>query len=357
MRGAATTAVLVAALAVSGCGGHDAEQADRPAAATAVAVRWVAPTGDDASRCERSSPCKTLDHALSLSSAGGEIRLLAGDYPAQALTGGPRGRRPVVLRPAPGARVRLGVLEFHTHGVELRDLELAGWHAYDDSGELTFRDARARWFFVDSASNIKILGGSVGPADSVDPQIRAANTTGAPVPRNILIDGVTFHDFTARQDPSQHIECLQFGAGDHVVVRRSRFLGCRGHGIFVASWGGTAKVRDFVFEDNHFGTVPDGYYSLRVAKGDPGAVSDITVRRNSALLVMQVDPGIPGVSFEQNLAPRLGWECFAGQVYRDNVWTQVKCGPTDRTIGAAQLEAAAADLHRRAGVAALGQAG
>jgi hypothetical protein len=258
-----------------------------------------------------------------------------------------------VLRPAEGARVHVGELGFHTHGVELRDLDLEGWHAYDDSGDLTFRDVRASWFFVDSASNIKILGGSVGPADSVDPQIRAANTTGAPLPSNILIDGVTFHDFTARTDPSAHIECLQFGAGEHVVVRRSRFLGCRGHGIFVGPWGGTAKVRDFVFEDNHFGKVPDGYYSLRVAKGDPGAVSDITVRRNSALLVMQVDPGIPGVTFEQNLAPRLGWECFAGQTYSGNVWTKVKCGPTDRTIGTARLEAAAADLHRRAGVAAL----
>jgi hypothetical protein len=250
------------------------------------------------------------------------------------------------VRPAPGAKPSFGKLSLHTKGLELRRLTLDGWYAYADSGHLTLRDVRAHWFFVDSASNIAILGGSVGPADSIDPQIRAANTTGAAVPANILIDGVTFHDFTNADDPSTHIECLQFGAGAHVVVRHSRFLRCAEHSIFVGSWGGTATVHDFTFEDNHFGTVPKGYYSLRV--GVDG-VSKITVRHNSAMRVMQVDDGVPDVIFDGNLAPRLPWECFDDQRYVDNTWSGVKCGATDHQLAEGTLLARAGDLGRKPG--------
>jgi hypothetical protein len=351
-------AALLAVLAAgtSACGGrsHHGPADPEPMSGTL----WLSPRGDDAAACSRGAPCQTISAVLARTAPGDEVRLLAGRYPKQDVRDAPRGAGAlVVLRPAAGARVHLGELSFHTHGVELRDLRLEGWHAYEDSGRLTFRGVHAQWFFVDSAAHVKILGGEVGPADAVDPQIRAADTNGAPLPRDILIDDVTFHDFSNRTDPATHIECLQFGAGEHVVVRRSRFLNCRGHNIFVAPWGGTAKVRDFVFEDNHFGTVPDGFYSLRVAGGAPGAVSHITVRDNSALTVMQVDGAIPHVVFEGNLAPRQGWECFPGQRYARNVWTAVRCGPTDRTISASAMAAAAGDLQRRAGAGRLAMTG
>jgi hypothetical protein len=341
---------VAVACAAAGCGGS--------ADGAATAPLWLSPDGDDGGSCSKDEPCETISRALKKAHAGGEILLGSGSYPAQALRGAPDpdGTRPVVVRPAPGAQVRTGRLAIHTKNLELRGLRMTGWYAYADAGRLTLRDDHVRWFFVDSASDIRILGGTVGPSDAIDPQIRAADRDGAPVPRNILIDGVTFHDFTTRTDPSAHVECLQFGAGRHVVVRRSRFVNCADHSIFVGAWGGTATVKDFTFEDNRFLGVDKGYYSLRVASDDPTRTSDIVVRRNSATMTMRIDPGTPGVVWERNLAPRFGWECFPGMRYVANVWAgpkAVKCGRTDRVTTLRRAVAAAEDLHRTPGTAGL----
>jgi hypothetical protein len=329
---------------LGGCGGGDP--------APRGPVLHVSPAGSDSAPCTAAQPCRTLRRAFGQARPGAEIRLGAGRYPDQLVQGrGGTRSAPVVIRPDRGARVRVGVLDLRAHGLEIQGLHLAGWHALEGSGELTFRDVHTGWFFVDSVSRLRILGGTVGPADSVDSQIRAAGPA-SPAPRHVLIDGVTFRDFTARRDPSQHVECLQFGAGEHVVVRRSRFFNCATHSIFINAWGG-ARIRDFTFEDNRFGRVPDGYYSLRVGRGDPGSTSDIKVRNNSATVTMQVDDGIPGVSFVGNLAPRSPWECFSDQRYAGNVWSDTRCGTTDRQAGEGAVAQAAADPSRRPGAAAL----
>jgi hypothetical protein len=343
------TALLLGGSLLAGCAGAATSRTEGP--------HYISPAGKDSAECTREDPCRTLNAARRRATAGGEIRLLSGRYPDQDVAAAPGGGRAILVRAADGARVRVGVLTITGHGLELRGLRLAGWHAMQGAGRLTFRDVQTSWFFADSVSDLRILGGTVGPADSVDPQIRAANTKGAPVPRNILIDGVTFHDFTARKDPAVHVECLQFGAGEHVVVRRSSFLNCATHSIFVRSWGGTAKIRDFTFADNRFGLVPGGYYSLRVVKSEPGTISDIMVRDNSATTTMQVDGGIPGVSLVGNLAPRAPWQCFAGQRYRRNVWSAVRCGPTDRQVGERAVAVAARDRHRPTGARGLAARG
>jgi hypothetical protein len=356
---AALSALLLLAGAVGAAGCGAAARGDGEADGDAPEPVWVSPRGDDGAACTQARPCRSISRALRRAPAGGEVLLQAGAYPAQELHGAPKaaaGGRPVVVRPAPGARVRTGRLALHTFDLELRDLRMTGWYAYADSGRLTLRRDHVQWFFVDSASDIRVLGGTVGPSDSVDPQIRAADTHGAAVPRNILIDGVTFHDFTKQKDPSAHVECLQFGAGEHVVVRRSRFVNCADHSIFVGAWGGTATIHDFTFADNHFAKVPVGYYSLRVAAGDPKLTSQIAIRRNSATTTMRVDPGTPGVTWERNLAPRFAWECFTDQRYVGNVWAgpkAIRCGRSDRTTSLRTAIAAASDVRRRAGAGAL----
>jgi hypothetical protein len=340
-------AIGLVALALGGCGGGgDAGgTGDGAREDTAAGALWVAPSGDDGAACTRGAPCATLSAALGRAAAGGTILLASGSYPEQEVHDGPASGardKPVVIRAAPGARPRLGKLLLHTPGLELRDLKLAGWQAFSDSGRLTLRRVSTPWFFVDGASNVRMLGGSVGPADSVDSQIRAVDTDGAPVPKNILIDGVTFHDFTNKQDPTAHVECLQLGAGKHVVIRNSTFVRCAQHSIFAGAWGGTATISDLTFADNRLGSVPDGFYSIRV--GVDG-VSDVTLRGNTASKVLQVDPGVPGVTIERNVAPRQPWECFAGQRYIGNVWSDVTCSASDRKVGARRVAQRARDLH------------
>jgi hypothetical protein len=325
---------------------------------TTPRIAWVSPAGADTGTCSKQAPCATLTRAVSYARAGGEVLLTSGNYPAQEIHGrAGSGERPVVVRPAPGARVTTGRIALHVTGLELRGLTMRGWYAYQDSGHLTFRDDHVRWFFVDSASNIRILGGSVGPSDAIDPQIRAVDRNGSPVPRNILIDGVRFHDFTKATDPAAHVECLQFGAGSHVVVRRSSFYNCADTSIFVGAWGGTATVHDFTFEDNHFANVPVGYYSLRVAADDPKITSKILVRNNTATTTMRVDPAASGVVWEDNLAPRYAWECFPSQRYVANVWVGPKaatCSSTDRLDANLDVALKAArDPRSRPGTAGL----
>jgi hypothetical protein len=331
---AGAIAGLVALLA--GCGGDGAEP-PRPVVRDVPAVTHVAPDGDDGAPCTRQRPCQTLSQALRATSTGGKVLLLAGDYGDVKLRGdgGPRG---VVIAPARGARVHLGEMAITARHVELRDLRLTGWHANPGAADLTFRRVRSAWFYVNSVSTIRILGGSVGPADSVDPQIRASDTAGAPVPRDILIDGVEFHGFTRRDVPDAHVECLQIGAGEKIVVRHSRFERCATNGIFARSWGGTAVLRDLVFEDNAFGPVPEGFYALRVV-AEPGT-ENVRVRRNVAANSLRVDPGISGVSFVGNTAPRGSWECIADQRYADNTWAGAACGPTD-TLAAGAADSGA----------------
>jgi hypothetical protein len=355
-RAAGLLAAALAAAALGGCGAAgDGGSGGTATAAGGVpeGALWVAPTGDDGAGCTKGHPCATLSAALDHALAGATILVASGRYPEQEVRGGPGADagasardKPVVIRPAPGARPRLGKLLLHTPGLELRDLALAGWQAFDDSGRLTLRRVSTPWFYIDGASNVKLLGGSVGPADSVDPQIRAVDTDGAPVPTNILIDGVTFHDFTNEQDPSAHIECLQFGAVEHGIVRNSTFVRCAEHSVFAGAWGGTAKIHDLSFVGNRLGSVPKGFYSIRVGRD---SVSDITLRRNSAVKVMQVDPGVPGVTIERNVAPREPWECFAGQRYIANVWSHVRCSKTDRKVGARAVSIRARDRARRPG--------
>jgi hypothetical protein len=341
-------AVGLAAALLSGCGGGGggdvADKGENAHDGIPAGALWVAPDGDDGASCTRDSPCATLTAALDHASAGATILLASGRYPKQEVHGGPAGTHEasVVIRPAPGARPRLGELLLHTPGLELRDLKLAGWQAFSDSGRLTLRRVSTPWFFVDGASNVRMLGGSVGPADSIDPQIRAVDTNGAPVPKNILIDGVAFHDFTNKQDPSAHVECLQLGAGEHIVIRNSTFVRCAQHSIFAGAWGGTATIRDLTLVDNRMGSVPQGFYSIRV--GVDG-VSDVTLRRNTAEKVMQVDAGVPGVTMERNVAPRQPWECFKGQRYIANVWSDVVCSASDRKVGAHGVAERARDRH------------
>jgi hypothetical protein len=342
----AAPGLAVLALALAGCGSVSGGGGEEAEAAPGTTV-WVAPGGDDDGACTKAKPCATLGAALVAAEPGATVLLGSGKYPEQEVTASAApDAKPIVIRPAPGARPRLGKLLLHAPALEFRDLAIDGWQSFADSGRLTMRRVRTPWFYVDGTSDVKLLGGSVGPADSVDSQIRAVDTNGAPVPTNILIDGVTFHDFTNKDDPTAHIECLQFGAAKHAVIRNSTFVRCAEHSVFVGAWGGTATISDMTFAHNRFGSVPKGFYSLRVGRD---GVSDIKVRDNTAEKVMQVDPGVRGVTMERNVAPRSPWECFAGQRYVDNVWSDVTCSKTDRKVGARAIAKLAADPRRRPG--------
>ena len=89
------------------------------------------------------------------------------------------------------------------------------------------------------------------------------------MPTNILIDGVSFHDF---QDVGpgnvNHIECLQVGAAINLTIRNSSFRNCATHDIFIRSWGtlnnSPSPLSNIVIQNNSFAKTTSGYYAMQV---------------------------------------------------------------------------------------------
>jgi hypothetical protein len=72
------------------------------AAIQASAQSYVSATGDDASPCTLSNPCRTVDQALSVTAPGGQVVITdSGEYPSFTVT------RSVNVRAATGAVPRV----------------------------------------------------------------------------------------------------------------------------------------------------------------------------------------------------------------------------------------------------------
>ena len=83
--------------------------------------------------------------------------------------------------------MRTGNIEVYGSHLEIRSMSVGGWYAKAGANDVTFRNVRTSDLFIDSARNIRVIGGSVGPGVNYDSQIG-----GSPAPENILIQGVRF---------------------------------------------------------------------------------------------------------------------------------------------------------------------
>jgi hypothetical protein len=271
----------------------------------------------------------------------------------------------VVFRPAPGASVTVtSELQIYGDHLELRDLDLAGgWKALPGADDITFRNVHHQHFFIWSASNVSLIGGDVGTDGTrVDYDSQITEYSGSRVaPRDILIDGVHFHDWID-VDPGQanHIECLQVGAGVNVTIRNSRFEECGTHDIFIRSWGGinggVHELKGWLIENNFFGKTLNGYYAIQFVNDLGYSTADFVVRNNSFLQAIYIEPGTKtNVTVDSNiLSEQASYNC-GGDVYRYNVIESgSKCGSTDRVAAVQYVNRAALDLHLRPGSAGIG---
>jgi hypothetical protein len=310
--------------------------------------RHIALTGRDAGECRAASPCATFAYTAARARPGETVTVHGGDYPEQEIrpTRGSRDR-PVVFRAAPGAPVRLEFLTVYSRDVEIRDMVTDGWYVMPGARDVTIRDIETRGpMFITSARNVRVLGGSVGPGDSRDSQIKAENTAGGLVPEDILIDGVDFHDWTRHEDPAAHVECLQIGGARRLTIRNSTFRNCATQGLFIRSWGGTSVIEDVTIENNWFGSTAEGYYALRVAPSTGSVYGRISVRYNTSLQSLLIDEGAAHeVSWVGNVAPKRRDSCAQGQDYRHNVWDGDACSASDIDAPLSLVDPASMDLH------------
>ena len=179
--------------------------------------------------------------------------------------------------------------------LELRDMALpGGWQTDANAADVIMRNLDSRHLFINSSQQVSVIGGRVGPTGPVNyhPQIDA--TTPTP-PRDILIDGVTFHDWRVAV-PGQHTECLQIGGGDRITVRNSRFINCEATGnLHITHYGDPSpRTRNVTIENNFFSTTINGYYAIQAY-----AVQNLLIRNNSATQGFLVMP-FPGDTVAAN---------------------------------------------------------
>jgi hypothetical protein len=266
----------------------------------------------------------------------------------------------VVFRPAPGATAHFAQLTIVGRhilfaGTGTNDgFSFVTWTAATGADDVTFRDVSTQIFAILSASHISIIGGQVGPWDSgpagEDSQIKAQSADTA-APTHILISGVYFHDITKKIYPDYHTDCLQFGSGQHVVIRNNTFERCSDTDLFIRSWarGQGDDLRDFVIEHNIFNvtTLQPGYFDLQLADSEvDGDFCDSFVFRYNVVLgrpiVFKCGPprGTPGASeLYGNVLPRVDiWTCGQNTAtgnqptYADNVYSETSsatCNPSE----------------------------
>jgi hypothetical protein len=318
-------------------------------AASAPTRLYVSPTGSDAGVCARQRPCASFARAFAVAKPGQIVEVAAGSYPDQDLNPVRRGGASVVFRPLSGAKVSVADLDVRGSRVEIRNLWIREWEAHETASYVTFRNVRGRGFWITGASNVRVLGGSAGPGVDEHPQIQAAYGSGR-VPRNIVIDGVLFHDWS-RSGPDAHTECLQIGGGDGITIRRSRFKNCAVMDLHISHWGNSPLTRNVTVENNFFDEPTDnGPFSIQA-----NDFENVVIRNNSALagFVIFDREGNGPVTLSANVAPAQPWECNDAVVYQYNVWSNARCGKTDRRAPLRFRDPARLDLRLQAGSAAI----
>jgi hypothetical protein len=363
-RPLAVCAALVAVTLVLGCSAfgssRSAAGAQAPAAAAPPAPPslYLSPTGSDGASCTQTAPCVGFDRAYHAAKPGQHVVVAAGTYGDQEIevdATKTAATANVVFEPAKGAAVTVGYVDVFGSHLELRNMTLAGWHAKDSADGDVFRSIRAANFYISSAKNISIVGGSYGPqTDNDDAQIRPA-CPGCALPQNILIDGVVFHDALNSPGSDAHTECIQIGEIDGLTIRNSRFVNCEHHNMFLSPWWG-GPVENVLLENNIGGVVRSGYYGFRLAAGDPGNVcKNVIFRYNSAetAFVVQCNQ-VDNVQLIANVGPFPTAGCDTRIVFVRNVWDGTKCGPTDTNAPSGFVDPAISDLHLKPGSAAIG---
>jgi hypothetical protein len=333
---------------------------------TAPCPSYVSTTGSDANRCTEAAPCLGFDRAYHLAKPRQQVIVAGGTYPTQTLTADPTktAAEDVVFVTAPEQTVVLdGGLELRgashvtVRRFSVRELEFfypsddVTAEGIDDNGHLGI------W----GASNVTLRGGAVyetTPSGN-DPAIGSDSFgQGTHVPKNIVIDGVYFHDWQLK-DSTDHIECIQIWLADGLTIRNSRFRHCAHHALFVNQYApvlaGSSLMRNVTIENNFFDDPNVGFYAIQVrSPNTPGvACTNFIIRNNSFLQGTFIDCAGTGNRVEDNILPSIGFgNCsVAGWSYSYNLVAtpQSGCGATNLAGKAEFVDAAALDLHLRGG--------
>lgn len=340
---------LVAALALTG----------GAPGAPAPPTLYVAPTGSDSGQCALVDPCATFGRAYQLAAAGEHVVVAEGDYGQQtvrAATTAKASSAPVVFEPAPGAAVTVSdQLDVYASDIEFDDMTTNVWYVHTGVSHATFRSIRTQLFFIRSASNVRVIGGSAGGVDDGgSPTLGSASATTPPA-QQILIDHVAFHDVTRDAAPSAHVQCLFVQAVDGLTIQNSTFQRCGIMDLYINNIFQGGVPRNVLIQNNLFDrTVDGGYYSIYL-RNDPGDVIDgFVLRYNSFLQGPHFDRGsYTNSRVVANVSPFSQNQCVDGLVFAHNLFDAARCSPTDRRAPLGFVDPATFHLGLRRGTAGI----
>jgi hypothetical protein len=269
---------------------------------------YVSATGSDSGPCTRAAPCASFDRAYHAARPGQTVLVAGGTYPGQDLSADPakKGGPDVVIQAAGDGEVLVdGRLSFTgVKHLTMRQISIGRSDAYWDllfqpcNEDVTLDQVGGgRWIGVTGGnSNVTLLGGSWGgygrPGDH-DSAIGGAGDPGdtcdgqpvQPV-RNLVFDGVTFHDsfwgLTPVQWGGAHPDCLEIdGYVASMTIRNSTFTRCGDSfiGIYGDLDGPTENV---VMEHDLFlDGATYGFWGIQITDdGHPYHCSGIVFRDN-----------------------------------------------------------------------------
>jgi hypothetical protein len=135
-------------------------------------------------------------------------------------------------------------------------MEMLEWNAYEESTGFTARNLDVAWFGIWGSRNTSVIGGDIGPSlvggEFHTVWITFGDHDGEP--RNLLLDGVYFHDFSKAKE-GDHTQCIFITGGNGVTIRNSRFVRCDVFSIFAGTpwWKqGLPPLRNVTIENNFF---------------------------------------------------------------------------------------------------------
>jgi hypothetical protein len=331
-------------------------------AAKSAPSRSVSPTGKDEGDC-KTNPCLSFNYAYKMSRPGEIIDVAPGIYPDQEIAAIPSkaaGAR-ITFRVDKGDIAKVRNLLVKAGNLRFEGMRARTWTAAPGSENLVFRNVSVKGgIFVTSAKRITMLGGSVGPGTDYNSEIKAADGSTV-APQDILIDGVSFHDWV-RRNPAAHVDCLHVLAVDGLTIRNSRFRNCEADNIIFTRYGKAGWPRNVVIENNTFDCCRSGFYSVQIGGDRPAGgpysnpldppYRNFLIRYNSTNKPFVVNKGVTdstsNIRFESNIAPSVNpLLCkYPGVTWRYNLWESGStCDPTEEIGPAGFADVAKLDFR------------
>ena len=325
----------------------------------------MSPTGSDSNPCTQALPCRSFNRTYRVASPGQTVEVAAGSYPAETID--PDASKTsdvdVLFRPAAAASVSVtGQLLILGSHLEVRDMAIREMEFRRETNDVTMRNIINNGVWMQGPSNISIIGGEITCGYcGYHSHIENGGSDSAP-PRNILFDGVYFHDWHSIS--GEHVECLQILGGDGVTIRNSTFKNCgTGNGglgatadLHISFYGTGPVTRNILIENNFF------YRSGNTYAIQAGDYRNLDFRYNSIVGPIFIGGGwgdgtpveLVGnvMAFGDCQAPPGGPGPVAPLVYRYNVLQGGTCSSTDYNAPSGFIDPNS-DLHLLLGAAAI----